>query len=213
MSVFRVTASFLSVKPQVYGSDDAVYCETSLFAHMASLFAYHRVVVADRKRGTVSIETRSWWVRRHRFEVPFDCVSHIEFEYHALPASLPSMGKTDALERFTVSLERFTVSLALKGGGEPVRLATLRGGGARITGMISVLAGDRMVDLSGDQEDASRTYVTALKQVLGVPVGAPLPSATRGGVRYRCQACSRTFPLTRPDCPQCGGPVTEDAKS
>lgn len=204
MSVFEVTSSWLSLKPRVYGDDDALICETSLFAQMATLLAYHRRVVVDRMRRVVQLTVRTWWWRRLELDIPFSRVCHIEYEFDSLPTALAGVVAAD-------SVERFTVSLVLRNPEEMVRLATFDGEGSTITAGLGVLAGDTLFDLCGDQGDASRRFVSALKRLLDVPIGLPVPRvADERGVRYRCAACGQPSPPRRRKCQYCGGPVAEE---
>jgi len=204
VSVFEVSTSWLSLKPRVYGDDDALCCETSIFAQLATLLAYHRRVVVDREKRVVQVDERSWWWRQSSLEIPFSRVCHIEYEFDSLPTAFAGVVAAD-------SVERFTVSLVLRNPEEMVRLATFDGEGSTITAGLGVLAGDTLFELCGDQGNASRMFVAALKRLLGVPIGLPVPRvADERGVRYRCAACGQPSPPRRRKCQYCGGAVAEE---
>jgi len=196
MGTFRATTSFLSLTPAVWGDDDHLYCRTSLFQQMVSLFAYRRLVVVDRMRRTVRVSARTWWMASPDVEVPFEVVDHIEYDFGMLPLSV-------------VQAESFAVSLALQDPDDRVPLATFRGGMAGVLHWSGVdVMGDSVIGVSGVQEDASRLFVMALKQILGVPIGTPVPQvADESGRLHRCEKCGRNSPPRRVRCQYCGGGV------
>lgn len=196
MGDYRAQSSFLSLRPAVWGDDDHLYCGTSLFGQMLSLFGYRRLVVVDKTRQSVRVSTRAWWMACPEIEIPFEWVDHIEYEFGMLPLT-------------AVQVESFTVSLALQDPDAKVPLATFRGGMAGVLHWTGVdVMGDSVIGVSGVQEDASRLFVMALKKMLGVPIGTPVPQvADESGRLHRCEKCGRNSPPRRAKCQYCGGGV------
>ncbi len=204
MSVIRVTSSWLSLKPQIDGDEETLICETSRLAKLLTLWASHRRIVVDRRSRTVTIETRGWWSEGTVLEIPFEGVDHIEYEFYPVPANR-------AWGSLPIEVEWFTVSLAMRTGGDAVQLTAFAGEVSELTDRMGTIVGDVSLLPAGDQEDASRRFVVALKRLLDVPIGIPVPHvADERGVRYRCMACTRPSPPRRAKCQYCGGPVSEE---
>ena len=203
MSLYRVTSSFLSLKPRIWREGGRIRLRTGLLLQALSLFSWRRRVTIDPGAQTVTVETRYLWGLQRRRAVPFSSVEYIDYGFGSLMTGWSLWSGT------TDQVESFSVALVLKGSGERVTLAKFRGEGSRMTGWSGVLlGGDDLVDWSGDQEEASRSFVRTLQAILQVPLGKPVATA-RGfeGERYRCVSCGRDSPPNKTRCQYCGKPV------
>jgi hypothetical protein len=102
--------------------------------------------------------------------------------------------------RGTDAIDIFTVQLVLRDSGVHVDLFSFVGEGAAMTGVSGVLLGtDTLVDLQGDQEDASRNYVELLSRLIGVPIGRPIAwrsKSVQQGLMTKCLRCGQTNPIS-----------------
>lgn len=105
----------------------------------------------------------------------------------------------DVLDGADVDAADLIVQLVLK-SEEAVPIAWFRGSSVRVPGT--------GVDLPYTAEGPFRQFVNAMKELLKVPFGRPLPEfSDESGRVLRCTQCSRPGRPNRPTCAYCGGAV------
>ncbi len=162
MSLLTVSSRFLSTGPRIWLAGDRLMAGSSWLLRLLSLFSYHKVVGVDRSRQVVSIEVTLLWGIHRTKAISFDRIERIDYSFDSVPTDWNIFaGRTD-------QMERFTVSLCLVRPREEVALVSFSGEGAVETGWSGVLLGkDSIIDLSGTQDESSRTYVDLLKEFTG----------------------------------------------
>lgn len=175
MSVATYTSSFLAFTPRVWTEGKRLCSRSCLAIQFLTLFSFARRVEVDRARRTVTIWKRTFWFVTSSRTVPFDRIHHIDYHYGSQTTSWSLwVGKQDEVEWFTVSL--------ILDNREKVKLWTFFGEGSVHTGMTGVLLGDDdWLDGRGDQEEASRRYLSALKRFTGLDLQGGQPGRSRRG--------------------------------
>ncbi len=165
MSVFGQTFGFLAIKPKISISDGRLRARSCVLVQLLWLFSYCKRVIVNPHARKVSIETRYLFFLKKNLEISFDRIRAVGYGYRQTATSWMWTGET------TDSFDTFKVMLVLVNPFERVHLFNFTGEGANFTGWRGVLLhGDSMVDYSGDQEDASASYVDMLKEIIGVPI-------------------------------------------
>ena len=182
------------------------FARTSRLLQLLSLFSYARRVTVDRGRRLVTVNSRWLWFISREKTIAFERVHYIDYGFSSLGTS---WGLTGGGFGRTDQVEKYPIQLILRDPDQRLALFSFKGEGAVETGWAGVLlGGDSVVDLHGDQEDASRSYTRLLREYLGVPVGKPIaPLTDAQGVSYKCAVCGRPAPATRVKCLYCGGDV------
>jgi hypothetical protein len=208
MSVARFTSSWFSLGPKVWMSGGRLFARASLALRALSFFSHDRKVVVDPAASVVRIFTRYAWIVFRGRRIPFSKIECVDYRYGGVGRS---WGLTPGGLRGTDAIDIFTVQLVLRDSGVHVDLFSFVGEGAAMTGVSGVLLGtDTLVDLQGDQEDASRNYVELLSRLIGVPIGRPVAwrsKAVQQGLMTNCLRCGQTIPIDREHCLYCGAEV------
>jgi hypothetical protein len=117
-------------------------------------------------------------------------------------------------------MEWFKLGLMLK-SGKRVKFFKFFGEGSVETGWIgTIFGGDEVLDMRGDQDEASYNYLELLKEFLQVPVNRPATEAELIAqndsqditIEYHCQSCGRSIYPPQSRCPYCGGAVQPASK-
>ncbi|MGK0184425.1 MAG: hypothetical protein ACI9R3_000191 [Verrucomicrobiales bacterium] len=162
MSLVTKTFSFLSIKPYVWFEAGVHRSRSHLAVIVFSLGAYCKRVEIDPVLRMVVVTRRYLWILLSRKRYHFDDVQRIDYP------SDSSLGflSFDYENEPTDQLDMFRVALELK-SRKKVVLWTFYGEGSVVTGWSGVLlGGDSLVDLSGDQADASLGYAKVLCAML-----------------------------------------------
>jgi hypothetical protein len=171
MSLITQCFSFLAIKPKVWIENDKLCARTSLAARVASLGAYDRCVIVDKRERMISVKTKAWWNWQPEEQIGFERVDEID-------RSFRRWSRFSYVDRGTIGrpwrtdqVEFFTISLFLRDPQENVDLFLFWGEGAVETGVTGVLLlNDSLVDLCGDQRTTSLNYATLLAAFTGARV-------------------------------------------
>ena len=212
MSIWTVSSGIFTVKPKVRVEAEAIRARTNLLVQLLTLFSYSKHLRVDRRRRSIEVRNRWLWVLGGTRTIPFSNVDYIIYDMGTIPTSWSLFyGRTD-------EIERYKIGLMLKNPPKKVRLFTFTGEGAVETGLGGVLfAKDGWVDYRGDQDEASYDFVRLLRNVLGVGVNGPSPTAAADeadaeqsaeiSITYRCSQCSRPARPGEQRCLHCGSAV------
>lgn len=118
---------------------------------------------------------------------------YVIYSYTRVPTSFGFVPDIDV----TDSVGWFEVSLAIEHRTDPLKLFRFFGEGSEMTGMVGAIFGDTFYDFEGDQEVASRDFVTHLSRLIGIPLRTQLEQKVSDIVGSRVAAC-----------PHCGRPVS-----
>jgi hypothetical protein len=160
MSLVTITSPLSAIAPRVWWDGPRLCARTSLFWQGVSLGAWRREVVVDPDDRAVWITTRRFWVSTDEVRVAFDSISHIEYRYGGLTTGWNAFGQAHD------GLESFSVALALHDRSE-IPLFSFQGEGSHATGATGVLLGDSLVDVRGDQQEQSLSFIDSLQQLTG----------------------------------------------
>ena len=204
MSLYTVSVSVLGFKPKVWVEQGALHARTSLMVQLLTLFSCCRRVTIDRNRRVIEIATRWLWAISARRAIPLERAHFLEYDFRSVGTSWGGM--MTGFER-TDQVERYRVILVLKDPSERVRLFSFYGEGAVQTGWYGVVFGeDSLIDVSGDQGEASLSFVDLLQHMLEVPLGRPLEYIEeRKRTGPVCVKCGRAAPPNKTKCMYCGG--------
>jgi len=108
--------------------------------------------------------------------------------------SFAGFGRQDEVEWFTISV--------VTESRETHELCSFFGEGAVFTGWSGVLLGDDSSwDVSGTQEEESRSFINELKHLLDLPLGKPIEQMVDC---VPCPECGRNVAIYAPKCIYCG---------
>lgn len=193
MSSIRVTLPFLAVKPRVRKRDGALTARASLFLRTISLFAYDRYLRVDIESQLIWFLTRRWWLLTTVDAVHFPQAKYVIYKYTCIPTSYGFVPEVDV----TDSVGWFDVALAIEHRTDPLKLFRFFGESSEMTGAVGAIFGDDPYDFEGDQEIASRDFVTHLTRLIGIPLRTELEKQVSDIVGSRMVSC-----------PHCGRPVS-----
>ena len=163
MSLFTQCFSFLAIKPKVWIGDDSLYARASLAVRIASLGAYDRCVIADKRERIISIYTKGFWSWQPTEKIPFDRVDEIDRSFSRWTTRRAPYRNTNTSWSRNDQMEFFKVSLFLRNPQENVNLFWFWGEGSVETGATGVLLGnDDVIDFAGDQRATSERYAKLL---------------------------------------------------
>jgi hypothetical protein len=160
MSLVTITSPTHAFAPKVWWEGDCLHARTSLAVQTIALGTVRKEVIVDPHAREVVVRTRTAWFFPSERVVPFDAISHVAYGYGSLVTSFNIFGHAHD------SLESFSVGLALHDRDE-IHLFSFSGGGAKATGAMGVMLGDDLVDVQGDQQGKSLSYVDALMELTG----------------------------------------------
>jgi hypothetical protein len=171
---------------------------THALLRLLSLWSYDYEVSFDMVRKQIVISKRTLWFLRKTRTIPFSQVRRIQNDYASMGTSWDY-----SLQR-NAAVESFTVSLVLAKDEEIIPVARFRGRGSVMRGWTGVLMGDSLVDVEGNQQDASKLFAEELEQVLLLnPRAATKPLSSPP--THSCVECGQAAPYNREDCLYCGG--------
>lgn len=197
----------LTFAPSVSERDGVLRARTSRLLQVLTLGAMVREVVVDRKSRYVIIEQRLLWLHRRKRVIPFRVIRRIAYDYDRTVTSIHGTIKGavtgDEVERFDVALivcERDEVPASHTHlYEERVPLFSFHGEGQSRHFTLAV-------DLEGQQEQLSRSYVDRLCALTGVGFGHELAQLTDvAGQIWACTGCGRPGPPRPGRCYYCGG--------
>lgn len=161
-----VGSPLLSITPWISKRDGKLVASTSFVGLLVSLTLIYREVVIDPKEKTITVRRRFLWFFKTRTQVRFRDVTVISYDYEDwhLGSAMGFAGD---------SLDCFSVKLGLH-GGKNLHLFRFFGAGtfSNRDGLYPdwVYWDDYLFDVSGSQEDESRSYVNLLQHLLDVPL-------------------------------------------
>jgi hypothetical protein len=169
VSLFTQCFSFLAIKPKVWIEGDRLYARASLAGRFASLGAYDRCVIADRRERVVSIHTKGLWSWQPVEKIPFDRVDEIDRSFKRWTTNRGPYYNPG--RRGNDQLEFLQISLFLRNPQEHVNLFWFWGEGSVANGATGVLLGnDDVFDFAGDQRAASERYAKLLAAFIGARI-------------------------------------------
>lgn len=160
MSLIVPTFGIFSIKPKFWEREGVLHSRSSLFVQLIFLFSYKKTVTVDPLAKEVTIRHRFLWVFRIVKRVSFHEITRIDYSFASWGTSWNRLGERRDQQ------ENFNISLILR-GDKYVSLWDFMGEGSVADGIRGMLLGDSLVDFSGNQEDASRRYVTLVKKYTG----------------------------------------------
>jgi hypothetical protein len=163
MSLITQCFSFLAIKPRVWIDGYRLCARASRVTRIASLGAYDRCVVADRRERLISIHKKDCWSWQPAVKIPFDRVVEIDRSFDRWSTKRCPDHYTYTRWSRTDQLEFFKVSLFLRNPQENVDLFWFWGEGSVKTGATGVLlCNDDVFDFAGDQRATSERYAKLL---------------------------------------------------
>lgn len=160
MSLITVTSPVHAFAPKVWWEEDRLHARTSAVVQALALGTVRKEVVVDPKAREVVVRTRYAWFFPRETVIPFDAISHISYGHAGITTSWNQWGQAHD------GVESFSIALVLHDRDE-VHLFSFAGEGAKATGALGVMLGDDIVDIRGDQEEKSLSYVDALMELTG----------------------------------------------
>ncbi|WP_435020852.1 hypothetical protein TA3x_002056 [Tundrisphaera sp. TA3] len=159
---------WLSTGPFVAGGEDFVLARSSRMARVLMLGSSSRFVLADRREKAILIRSRTFWCVRRSRRIPFGQVRQVLYD-------LTDLNPHTALGLCGDSVESFTVGLRLV-DDEVVRLFRFVGDGTYRQGwdlprwLAWATFLERLLDVSGTQEEDSKDFLGRLARLLQVEI-------------------------------------------
>ena len=160
MSLLTVTSPTHAFAPKVWWEGNRLHARTSMAVQALALGTLRKEVVIDPDAREVVVRTRYAWLFPGEKIIPFDAISHVSYGYTGIATSFNRWGQVHD------GVESFAVSLVLHDRDE-VHLFSFAGEGSKATGAMGILMGDELIDVRGDQEEKSLSYVDALMELTG----------------------------------------------
>ncbi|MCF6314594.1 MAG: hypothetical protein L3J39_19255 [Verrucomicrobiales bacterium] len=200
MSLYEEQSRLLTIRPRIKKTGGITTVSNSFILRLLTLFLYLRNVRIDENYKLITIREKWFWLRAHETVVPFDAVSHIDYDYASSGTSWGlSFQNFEGYERHD-SVERFMVKIVTH-NNDKHDICAFRGEGAEMTGWSGVLlGGDKAYDFSGTQAEESQVFVSYLCELLNVPIGKPFDSS---GLMVECKNCGRETSKAREKCLYC----------
>jgi hypothetical protein len=195
MSLYVLESKFLAVSPRLDEKDSVLHIYNANVIRLLTLFLHLRHVQIDFKKRIVQIDERWFWLYTQTRQIPFDFISHLDYDFADLATSFGfCMEANDTVEKFTITL--------VSKSDEKYELCAFRGEGAVTNGLGGVLlGGDSVEDFMGTQEGDSRQFVTRLSKRLGVPIGREYDFSE---ITQLCKSCGQQAPKSMSHCLYCG---------
>jgi hypothetical protein len=209
VSLFRIRHSLFSLNPHIREARGVIHVRTNRLLRALCLFAFNREVLVARDGSRVDVLTTRFWFFRQARSIRREAIAHLDYRYKSLPTAFThgTSGGGHVRVRAADTFERFTLCLVPRDGSEEIPLCTFSGSGSAMTGLEGVYFGDDLLDFEGTQQAESLALVRRITELLGVPLGPPLPIQLQEGVQgaSRCADCERPVPSRRARCQYCGG--------
>lgn len=165
MSLVTVTSPLAALTPKVWWDEGRLCARTSRVWQTALLGSWCQEVIADPEQRVVIIRRRYLWLATSTLEVPFDAISHIEYRHASMATDWFGGSRRSVLYGAkSDGVESYSISLALRDRDE-IHLFSFQGEDSVHTGAVGVLLGDAIVDVRGDQQESSLSYIDALQAV------------------------------------------------
>jgi|GEM_PF-2484452 len=207
MSVYET--SFLVIDawlPKVRYSSKCIFVRTCFPLQLATLFSTIRKITVNAATGTVTISTRTWWIKNTVEIIPFKNIRSVdvsEITVGTSPGYTPDgLGWHDQKENFIPCLT--TVD------GRKIDLISFYGEGAVLTGWWGVLLGDQIIDFKGRQEQRARDFIERVAAMIGIPCGHDstiLADNRSGADRVKCSSCGHFNTGSHKKCLYCGAVI------
>jgi len=227
MSVYGLSAPWLSLKPVVSESADALEAHTRLSTQIAGLFAYCRTLTVHRSTRQLTLVVRRWWVRREIHVVPFSSIEYLHYSYGTFPLRAVYLLQGAATSNqwgagVINEIDWFSISIQLREAPSPLLLFRFLGQGGLVSEAAAALpvvywAADwllRLVTLEGDEELRSRELVHALVRLMEVPLSSPIELGVQQALHpdlVPCPECGRAILRHAPHCVYCGASFARGA--
>jgi hypothetical protein len=162
--VARLSRLF-AVCPRISKGQGQLVATTAWRLRLLSLGSHCRRVVVDLRRKTLVIERTYFWAVSRRRRIPFQTIEAVTYGYQDWAFPFIWNWTHDTVDLFTVGVR---VS-----GGDEVHLCSFFGEGTfSNAGPLPdwLYWEDFVFDISGTQEQESRTFVELLSKLMGAPV-------------------------------------------
>lgn len=199
MSLFTSTSNFLTLRPSIRETDDALVIKTGFLTALITLFLKRTRIEISLSKRTVSFTQRVAYFFSSCQEMSFADVGHIDYDYDSMGTSWgwtsSIFGRQDQVESYSISLVTVT--------GSKHFVCAFRGEGSVSTGWTGVLLGDdSLLDFEGSQQSESRKLAEYIAELLETRIGKPIETSIR---MTSCPSCGRDTSPYKPTCLYCGG--------
>ena len=188
----------VSAGPKIEIKGSNLIVSTPLAFRFFTLFIYSRVLRFNRDKRLIFCSVRFLWVFVSLEVVRFNDMDHLEYKFNDLGTDWGLVPGRQLFGRQD-TVEWYTINLILK-DRKQFPVGKFVGEGAISYGISGWLLGDDLIDVSGHQEQDSRTFVQFLCELLGVRIG----EQGYTGALEPCKSCGREISKYSEFCLYCG---------
>lgn len=204
MSFIAPNLSFLTLRPSIRETDDALVIKTGFLTALLTLFLKTTRIEISLSERTITFSKRVAYLFSSSQVVPFAEVGYVDYDFDSMGTDwgLTSswFGRHDQVESFSISV--------VTHAGDKHFVCAFRGEGSTCSGWTGVLlGGDSMIDLMGTQDSESRKLAEYIAELLETRIGKLMEISTEMAT---CSACGRSTSPFKSTCLYCGAVVDSE---
>ncbi len=196
--MFDLRVYGVSAGPSIKIKGRELIVKTALTFRVFTLFIFVRTVTFDSKRSLILYKTRWFWLYKGIQIIRFSDIDHIDYTFNNIGTDRGIVPNRGVFGRHD-TMEWFGIYIVLK-NDQKKKVCMFLGEGSVSNGLSGWLLGDDLIDVRGNQEQESCTFVQFLCKLLSVQIGKEVFADTQ----FNCKNCNRSISKYSEYCLYCG---------